>query len=68
VGAHLGARERHVLGEDRRVIRRGVVALVRFAWKVVAVILVTLLVLFLLGWVIDVVVDPAEEEITTIER
>jgi hypothetical protein len=68
VGAHLGARERHLLGEDGSVIRRGVVALVGFVWKVVAVILVTLLVLFLLGWVVDVVVDPAEEEITTVER
>jgi hypothetical protein len=68
VGAHLGARERHVHGEDRRVIRKGIVAFVRLVWKVVAVILVTLLVLFLLGWFVDVVVDPAEEEITTVER
>jgi hypothetical protein len=49
------------------VIRKGVVAFVRLVWKVVAVILVTLLVLFLLGWFVDVVVDPAEEEITTVE-
>jgi hypothetical protein len=46
------------------VIRRRIVAIFWFAWKVVAVFLVTLIVLFLLGWFVDVVVDPAEEEIS----
>jgi putative effector of murein hydrolase LrgA (UPF0299 family) len=45
------------------VIRKTVAALLRFAWKLVAVILVTLLVLFVIGWLVDVLVDPAEEEI-----
>jgi putative effector of murein hydrolase LrgA (UPF0299 family) len=35
---------------------------------VVAVVLVTLLVLFAIGWLVDAVVDPAEQEITTVER
>jgi putative effector of murein hydrolase LrgA (UPF0299 family) len=50
------------------VIRKTVAAVLRFAWKLVAVILVTLLVLFVLGWLVDVIVDPAEEEITTVQR
>ena len=50
------------------MIRKTVAAVLRLAWKVVAVILVTLLVLFVLGWLLDVIVDPAEEEITTVER
>ena len=50
------------------MIRKTVAAVLRFAWKVVAVILVTLLVLFVLGWLVDVIVDPAEEEITTVDR
>jgi putative effector of murein hydrolase LrgA (UPF0299 family) len=49
------------------VILRGVVALGRLVWLVVAVVLVTLLVLFAIGWLVDTVVDPAEQEITTIE-
>jgi hypothetical protein len=63
MGAHLGARERHVHREDRSVITKAVAALFRFAWKVVAAVLVTLLVLFVLGWLVDVIVDPAEQEI-----
>jgi putative effector of murein hydrolase LrgA (UPF0299 family) len=50
------------------VIRRTVAAVLRFAWKLVAIVLVTLLVLFVVGWLVDVIVDPAEEEITTVER
>jgi len=50
------------------VIRRTVAAVLRFAWKLVAMVLVTLLVLFVVGWLVDVIVDPAEEEITTVER
>jgi putative effector of murein hydrolase LrgA (UPF0299 family) len=50
------------------VIRKRVAALLRFAWKVVAVIVATLFVLFVLGWLVDVIVDPAEEEITTVRR
>jgi len=68
VGAHLGARKRHVHREDGSVIRRTVAAVLRFAWKLVAMVLVTLLVLFVVGWLVDVIVDPAEEEITTVER
>ena len=68
MGAHLGARERHVHGEDRRVIRRAVTAFVRFVWKGVAVLVVTLLALLVVGWLVDVVVDPSEEEITTVDR
>jgi hypothetical protein len=49
------------------VIIPAVSTLGRFAWKVLAVLLVTLLVLFAIGWVVDVVVDPAEQEITTVE-
>jgi putative effector of murein hydrolase LrgA (UPF0299 family) len=67
VGAHLGARRRDVHGEDRRVIRKAVAAVLRLAWKVVAIILVTLLLLFVVGWLVDVIVDPAEQEITTVE-
>ena len=50
------------------MIPKTVATVLRFAWKVVAVILVTLLVLFVLGWLVDVIVDPAEEEITTVDR
>jgi putative effector of murein hydrolase LrgA (UPF0299 family) len=49
------------------VIVRAVLAVARVVWKVVAVVLVTLLVLFAIGWLVDVVVDPAEQEITTVE-
>ena len=49
------------------MISRALLAVVRVAWKVVAVFLVTLLVLFAIGWLVDVVVDPAEQEITTVE-
>jgi hypothetical protein len=45
------------------VILRMILTAARLAWKVAAVMLVTLLVLILLGWFVDVVVDPAEEEI-----
>jgi uncharacterized protein YpmS len=50
------------------VIRKRVAAMLRFAWKLIAVVLVTLLVLLVVGRLVDVIVDPAEEEITTIER
>jgi len=50
------------------VIRKSVAAVLRFAWKLVAVILVTFLVLLVVGRLVDVVVDPADEEITTVER
>jgi hypothetical protein len=45
------------------VILKAILKAARLAWKVVAVVLVTLVVLFLLGWFVDVVLDPAEEEI-----
>ena len=35
-----------------------------FVWKLAAAVLVILLVLFLVGWFVDVVVDPAEQEIS----
>jgi hypothetical protein len=46
---------------------RRVAAVAWLVWKLAAVFLVTLLILFLLGWFVDVVVDPAEQEITTVE-
>jgi putative effector of murein hydrolase LrgA (UPF0299 family) len=49
------------------VILRALLAVARVLWKVVAVVLVTLLVLLAIGWLIDVVVDPAEQQITTVE-
>ena len=49
------------------MILRGLVALGRVVWKVVAVVLVALLVLFAIGWLVDAVVDPTEQEITTVE-
>jgi hypothetical protein len=49
------------------VIRNAVAAVLRFAWKLVAAFLVTLLLLFVVGWLVDVLVDPAEQEITTVE-
>lgn len=49
------------------MILRVLVALGRLVWQVVAVVLVTLLVLFAIGWLVDAVVDPAEQEITTVE-
>jgi hypothetical protein len=50
------------------VIRKTVAAVLRFAWKLVAAVLVTLLMLFVVGQLVDVIVDPAEEEITTVDR
>jgi hypothetical protein len=67
VGAHLGPRGRNVHGENRRVILRALLAVTSVVWKVVAVFFVTLLVLFAIGWLVDEVVDPAEQEITTVE-
>jgi hypothetical protein len=64
VGAHLGARRRHVRGENGHVIARRLVAFAWLLWKLVAAVLVLLLVLFLIGWFVDVVVDPAEQEIS----
>ena len=49
------------------MILRVLLAAARVLWKVVAVILVTLLVLLAIGWLVDVVVDPAEQQITTVE-
>jgi hypothetical protein len=49
------------------VILRALLAVARVVWKAVAVFLVTLLVLFAIGWLVDVVVDPADQEITTVE-
>jgi hypothetical protein len=46
------------------VIARRLVAAAWFIWKLVAAVLVILLVLFLLGWFVDVVVDQAEQEIS----
>ena len=48
------------------MIRRWLRAVAWVVWKVAAIVLVTLLVLFAIGWVVDVVVDPAEQEITRI--
>ena len=50
------------------MILRAVAAVGRLVWKIAAVVLVTLLVLFAIGWLVDAVVDPAEQEITTVER
>jgi putative effector of murein hydrolase LrgA (UPF0299 family) len=50
------------------VIRRWILAVGRLVWKIAAVVLATLLVLFAIGWLVDAVVDPAEQEITTVER
>jgi hypothetical protein len=47
------------------VIRR-VRAVAWFVWKLVAAVLVILMILFLIGWFVDVVVDPAEEEISAV--
>jgi hypothetical protein len=47
------------------VIRR-VRAVAWFVWKLAAAVLVILMVLFLIGWFVDVVVDPAEEEISAV--
>jgi hypothetical protein len=49
------------------VILRALFAVASLVWKVVAVFFVTLLVLFAIGWLVDEVVDPAEQEITTVE-
>lgn len=49
------------------MIRRRIVSVFWFVWKIVAIVLVTLLVLFAVGWLVDAVVDPAEQEITTVE-
>ena len=49
------------------MIRRRVLAFAWFVWKVAAAVLVILIALFLIGWFVDVVVDPAEQEITTVE-
>jgi hypothetical protein len=40
----------------------------RVAAKVVIALAVTTVFLFALGWVVDAVVDPAEQEITTVEE
>ena len=50
------------------MIRRWILAVGRLVWKIAAVVLATLLVLFAIGWLVDAVVDPAEQEITTVER
>lgn len=68
MGEDLGPRQRLVHGEDRDVIIRRLLDLGWFVWKVAVIVLVTLLVLFAIGWLVDVVVDPAEQEITTVER
>jgi hypothetical protein len=47
------------------VIRR-VRAVAWFVWKLAAAVLVILMVLFLIGWFVDAVVDPAEEEISAV--
>ena len=39
-----------------------------FVWKLAAAVLVILLVLFLIGWFVDAVVDPAEQEISLVAR
>ena len=44
--------------------RQRALAFAWFAWKLAAAVLVILLVLFLIGWFVDVVVDPAEQEIS----
>ena len=64
MGAHLGPRGRHVHGENGHVIAPRLVAAAWFIWKLVAAVLVLLLVFFLIGWFVDVVVDPAEQEIS----
>jgi hypothetical protein len=49
------------------VILRALLAVVWVVWKVVAIVLVTLLLLLAIGWLVDLVVDPAEQEITMVE-
>ena len=46
------------------MIARRLVATAWFIWKLVAAVLVLLLLLFLIGWFVDVVFDPAEQEIS----
>jgi Protein of unknown function (DUF1056) len=48
------------------VIRRRVLAFAWFVWKLAAAVLVILLVLFLVGWFVDAVVEPAEQEISAV--
>jgi hypothetical protein len=67
VGTHLGTRRRDVQGEDGRVTGEAVGAVFRFVVKLAAAVLALVLLLFALGWVVDVVVDPAEQEITTVD-
>lgn len=43
-------------------------ALLGFVWKLAAAVVVTLLVLLAVGWVVDAVVAPADQEITTVDR
>jgi hypothetical protein len=43
----------------------GIVA--RLVAKLITAIAVIVLVLFALGWVVDTLVDPAEQEITTVQ-
>jgi putative effector of murein hydrolase LrgA (UPF0299 family) len=49
------------------VILRALFTVARVVWTAVVVFLVTLLVLLAIGWFVDVVIDPAEQEITTVE-
>ena len=46
--------------EAARIVARLVV-------KLIAAIVVIVLVLFALGWVVDTLVNPAEQEITTVQ-
>jgi hypothetical protein len=63
VGADLRPRRRDVHGEDRDLIDRFRAA-AWFVWKLAVAVIVILLVLSLIGWLVDVVVDPAEQEIS----
>ena len=47
------------------MIRR-VRAVAWLVWKLAAAVLVILMILFLIGWFVDVVVDPAEQEISAV--
>lgn len=68
MGEDLGPRGRKLPLGDRRVSRDPVETLFRGIWKLVFVVVVTLAVLFAIGWVIQAVTDPPRSVTTTVEE
>jgi hypothetical protein len=66
VGEDLGPRERDLEGRDRPVTRDAVRAFARTAWKVTLVLVLTIVVMWAIGWTIQAITGGSDDQTATV--